>query len=140
MNKLSILTLIASTLVLFSGCEKEIIEQPEPSINLETLIEAVINKDIETVICETNCFTYNLTPAITTEDEIGHKANFEKLINTLNNNTKKMIVKLNCYACIKTYPLQTELEITVDSLGVKTNRIIMVLTPEDNILEFTNIY
>ena len=94
----------------------------------------------DAVKIEINELTADLKPSPTEDDNIGHRKNFEILINRINVNCEGISVSMICYACIKTLPAQTELKVIVDSSGFQVTRTIDITTPEKKILSCNRIH
>lgn len=83
---------------------------------------------------EINKLVTDLVPSKTDSDPIGHKENLALLIEQLNIQCDNITAELICYACIKTGIAQSEILVTTDSLGTDINRVIDILTPDDDTL------
>ena len=81
----------------------------------------------------------DLNPAPNNSDEIGHSNNCDILIGRLNK-CENISAELLCYACIKTYPAQTEILLRIDSAGEMVSRVIDISTPEDIKLSYIRIH
>ena len=135
------------TLILFLGfflfvslisCEPD--NNPvNTTADCDNLISALLSFNNDKIENEFIKITNNLYPESTDDDKLGHKKNFETLLNMLNQ-CDSINASMICYACIETYPLQTELLIAIDSLGYKVNRIADIRTPDDNILTFLRVH
>ncbi len=79
-------------------------------------------------ICQT------LPPQPTSDDQLGHKFNSEKLANQISNQCQDIKVKLFCYACLESYPLQSSFTVTVDSMGVSVKRRFLIYVPENDFM------
>jgi hypothetical protein len=99
----------------------------------------IINYDRDLVNIEITKLLTDLYPAVTNSDPLGHSNNIEILINRMNL-CNGISARLFCYACIKTYPLQSEILVETDSSGFALKRILDIKTPEDSKLEFVNIH
>ena len=84
--------------------------------------------------------TADLEPSPTKDDRIGHRKNVDILINRINASCEQLSAEIICYACVLTLPAQTEIGVTVDSIGFSWSRTIDIFTPEDNILSFAGIH
>lgn len=103
-------------------------------INCDKLKSALFNFDSEQLNLEINKLTQDLTPVPTPVDELGHSNNLNELIERLNSNCEDILVTKQSYACIETNPVQSEIKIELDSFGNQIERIIDILTLEDEIL------
>jgi len=134
MNKLYSIILFLIVSSLFFGCKKEIVADSND------IVESILHKDIVAFNRQASSFSFNLLPIPSSEDRIGHKNNFEEIINQLKGNQKIISVDLSCYACIKTFPAKSEIVVTIDSIGVNITRVIVIDTPDDEMLRFSGIY
>lgn len=81
----------------------------------------------------------DLLPKNSDEDPTGHEENFRMFIKHLEE-CGNLQAELLCYACIKTYPAQSEIEIVLDSADQQVSRILDILTPEDASLAFIHMH
>lgn len=108
-------------------------------INCEQLKNGLLSYDNNIIYDEVNEILKNLQPQAIENDPIGHEENFNNFVKQLND-CDGLTAELLCYACIKTYPAQTELLISIDSTDKKVSRILDILTPEDSSLSFVRIH
>jgi hypothetical protein len=73
------------------------------------------------------------------EDPDVHLHNLQSFIHRLENDCM-LEGSIVCFACIETYPPQSEIRIIVDSAGHQTHRILDVLTPSDSVMTIQNIH
>ena len=138
MRNFRVLILILSAVLFLISCDKaESTDQFKVDCN--QLRAGIINTDMTIVNLEIAKLIYDLNPDLTTSDPIGHKNNFDILINRINKCNEVSAV-LFCYACIKTYPAQSEIIVATDSMGIRISRILDISTPNDNKLVFINIH
>ena len=132
--------LFSITLLLagFASCDKDV-EKKATSIDCNKLKSALIIYDNEVISREISKITAKLNPISLSTDLIGHRSNFDIFLDNLND-CGELKAELLCYACIKTYPAQTEILITVDSVGNKVKRTIDILTPKDTCLSYKGIH
>jgi hypothetical protein len=128
-------------IVLFSfcisHCDKSVNSDDKlENIDCDNLRTGIINMDAEDVKYEINKLMIDLEPNVTVNDEFGHRENISLLISRLNNQCININADLICYACIKTYPPQSEIFITADSI----KRIIDIITPANTNLSFVSIH
>jgi hypothetical protein len=114
-------------------------EETEKNINWNDLKIGIINQDKILIDKEISKLLINTNPNLTTDDLIGQKDNLDKLINTINT-SNLLTCELACYACIKTYPAQSEIKINTDSSGTRICRIIDLMTSNADKLSFKNIH
>lgn len=129
--------LIISTIIVLTSCEEE---DKVEGIDCEVLSEALVNSHSENLKVEIDKLTSDLKPHVSNSDSYGHNENLITLINRLNSQCENIEVSIECYACIKTNPPQSEISISIDSLGIEVCRIIDILTADDKILSFSSIH
>jgi len=76
----------------------------------------------------------------TAEDPIGHQANLETLIQRLNSNCNQLIASVECYACVSTFPLTSEILVEYTLNGEEKETVIDLYTPENDILRFHTVH
>ncbi len=139
MKKSTIITINILILIGLS-CENDNEDNTvSPSIDCQNLKAGLLEKNKDNVKNKINTITTNLTPNASEKDPIGHRENFSILINKLNE-CSGINAEMLCYACIETYPAQTELLMTIDYADRKVYRVIDILTPEDDVLSFVNVH
>lgn len=140
-NKIGIKPAALFLIFFLTGC-KDIVDSPPDNsviLNCDNLRSAVININSEIVEAEINKLTGDLFPR--KPDEEGNQSeNISLLISRINQSCDEISAELSCYACIETYPPQSEIIITTDSIGIPIKRIIDILTPSDNILKCVGIH
>lgn len=127
------------TLLLFIGilsCEKQEIE----SIDCENFISGLSTLDENIVKTEIEKLTVDLNPHPTDEDLLGHSGNLEILIERLNSGCDEYTASLLCYACIYTYPAQSEILVEFFIGGNQQTVTIDIHTPQNDILRFAGIH
>jgi hypothetical protein len=128
----NIILLSIFTILLISCTKND--DDNQMLINCDNFRIALLNFDSEQLNVEINNLTLDLVPIPVINDEIGHLKNLNELIERLNSNCKDIIATKECYACIETNPVQSEIKIELDSLGNQIERIIDISTPEDDVL------
>lgn len=128
--------IIVLMVIVFNSCDNE---NTEPNIDWNAFKGGVIQKDKLMIEKEISKLLINTNAKPNDNDLIGQKENINNLISEISK-SKILNADLFCYACIKTYPAQSEITITTDSSGVSIKRIIDILTPNDNNLKFLNIH
>jgi hypothetical protein len=134
-------TITAIVLLTFASfalsCDKG--NSPILNLNCRNLKNGIINSDPDAVGKEISKLTKDLYPKPTTEDKVGHSANFDILVDRLNQ-CEEIFAEWSCYCCIKTYPPQTEILIKTYSKGQEFKQIIDIRTPEDSNLVYRTIH
>jgi len=128
----NIISLSIFTLMLISYSKND--DDNQSFISCANLRTALFNFNSEQLNIEVNKLTTDLVPTPMMNDEIGHLKNLNELIERLNTNCKAIIATKECYACIETYPVLSEIKIEIDSSGIQIERIIDISTPEDGVL------
>ncbi|MCK9207293.1 MAG: hypothetical protein M0P66_09305 [Salinivirgaceae bacterium] len=128
--------IIVLIVIVFSSCDKE---NTESNVDWNAFKVGVIQKDKSIIEKEISKLLINTNAKPNDNDLIGQKENVDNLIFEISK-SKVLNADLFCYACIETYPAQSEITITTDSSGVLISRIIDILTPNDNILKFVDIH
>ena len=120
--------------VLLIGCSKNDKNDDLLEIDCDELKAALVNFNSEQLNFEINKLTQDLPPSPTQSDDIGHFKNLNTLVDRINSNCPLIIATKECYACIETNPVQSEIKVMLDSLGNQIERIIDISTPRDGIL------
>ena len=125
-----------------SSCDKAVEDTgiEWKNIDCDNLKTGIVNTDSDIVKAEINKLVTDLEPVKTDSDPLGHKDNLALLIEQLNIQCDNITAELICYACIETFPLQSEILVTTDSLGTDINRIIDIFTPDDDALSMRIIH
>ncbi len=128
--KTTILSLVL--LLLFVGCNKD--DDDMSQINCPQLQLSLINYVDEELNNEVNKLSQDLFPTPTDLDEFGQFENLKTLVERLNANCPQLRAELFCYACIETFPVQSEILVNFNFLGINYERIIDISTPDDAVL------
>lgn len=142
MIKNGILFILIMTLMLsFFDCKKsvETLDRWDPA-DCAVLKSAIFDLNSDLVQSEINKMLTDLEPNPTKDDAWGHEKNISVLIDRLNSHCDSITANLICYGCIKTLPPQTEILLTADSSGTMIHRVIDILTPDDDILQYIEIH
>jgi hypothetical protein len=108
-------------------------------VNCGNLKTGLIIKDQEKIGIEMDKLTENLPPDPTKNDPIGHSENLTIITQSIHS-CDGLEAEIFCYACVETYPPQSEITIQMNSSGTKIERIIDISTPSDKILKFSGIH
>ncbi len=131
----------AILILLLGGCREiagnAIDNALEPEITCEDdLCLPIIRENEAKISEEMKLYTFDLLPTGPANgDPIGHKENLEKLIERLND-CPCIVAKEVCYACIETYPAQSEIEVEVTVRETTVTKIMDILTSEEKALEY----
>jgi len=123
----------------FSSCNN-IVDPVDYKLDCDKLKTGIININSEIVKLEVNKLVTDLEPNKTSSDNIGQKENINILINRLNSQCNDINAELKCYACIETNPPQSEILVTIDSVGTQIKRVIDIFTPSDSNLSCSGIH
>lgn len=124
--------LVCSFSFVLLSCNKE-------ARSCETLNAALLAMDVPGVKGELDPWLAELLPTITQEDPTGHQQNLQSFRNRLENECS-MEAGIVCYACIETYPVQSEISIALDSAGHQVHRVLDIVTPENNVMSIRDIH
>lgn len=117
-------------LILLSACTKD---------DLSPFCDALINKDISFVKNHVDNIANNLFPYPDYIDPIGHEINLQILADELSIDPC-LTASVLCYACIETYPYQSELLITINSESAFFQIIMDIAVPEDGSMYFVSLH
>lgn len=128
--------------MLLSSCDNSVESKPSAwdKVNFENVKNGLINYQEDTVRFELNKVFSEMKPVINADDEFGHSYNFNLFIAEFKVRTTSMNMELLCYACIKTFPPQSELSVKINFGGGTLMRIIDVSTPEDSSLSMIGMH
>lgn len=101
---------------------------------------AIIDLNSDMMKSEINKMLTDLEPNTTKDDEWGHEKNLDILVNRLNSNCDSINASLFCYCCNKSLPPQSIIILSVDSSGTIITRSLDIWTPDDDILQCTEIH
>jgi len=99
----------------------------------------LIIKEQEIIGIEMDKLTEILPPDPTKNDPIGPSENLTIITQSIHS-CDVLEAEIFCYACVETNPLQSEITIQMDSVGVKIERIINISTSLYKILKFSGIH
>lgn len=140
MRKQYFLPIIVAVLIITQfSCDSINDTELNKELDCTELTAGLLSFDNERVESEFDKITVDLLPISNVDDQIGHLQNCQDLVSKLSD-CELISAKLLCYACIETYPPQTEILITLDSSGQIVNRVIDVLTPSDSSLDFVRVH
>jgi hypothetical protein len=124
------------------SCKKTIVSSNNDlkKIDCDKLKIGIMSTDSKIVKLEINKLVTDLKPIKTSNDNIGQKENVDIVINRLNTLCNELNAELMCYACIETLPVQSEILLSMDSIGTTISRVIDIWTPENSILNFIRIH
>ena len=127
-------------LLAFTTCKKDKAPLPSFSVDCDQLFTALLEEKDSIVNIEINSLTTDLSPQSVSNDDLGHSANLEKLVERLEEACENFEVSIVCYACIETWPVQSEIKIIAESGGIEVNRIVDILTPENGPLQAVGVH
>jgi hypothetical protein len=137
MMKTKNLILFFTILVIFISCNKDEEHQSPDCVSFAEALVYYRTDSIKIVIDE---LTNDLHPKKKENDRWGHRENVDLLIERLNVKCTNVTAVLWCYACIMTYPPQSEIILSTDSAGIEVKRVIDILTPDDDVLKYVNVH
>ncbi len=115
-------------------------ERDDLRVDCINLSDGLLTMDSDMIRSDLNVLLGDLGPEPVENDDIGHRKNIDIFINRVNVACSNLKAELLCYACIKTYPPQSEIRIEIDTSGSKIYRIIDILAPGDSVLLFVGIH
>ncbi len=123
--------------VLILSCDKK--ETSPFGLNCENLKNGIITSDEDLIGTEISKLIQDLVPKPTTDDSIGHIANFELLFERLRpcGETSAQIV---CYGCGEINPQITELVIMTYSGNQQYVQVIDIICQRDSVLAYRGIH
>jgi hypothetical protein len=131
------LILFLTILVIFISCSKYEEHESPDCVSFTEALVYFRTDSIKNVIDE---LTMDLHPEKKENDQWGHRDNVDLLIERLNAKCTNVTAVLWCYACIMTYPPQSEIVLSTDSSGFEIKRVIDILTPDDDVLKYVNVH
>ena len=137
--KTKVLYLVIIFLITTISCDSEDDNELIQKIDCDTLVSGLLNYNNDKLAPEFNKITGNLEPNPNNIDQIGHQQNLQKVVDELNK-CDLISSELLCYACIETYPPQSELLVSIDSSGQIVERIVDIRTPDDSIIRFVRVH
>ena len=122
--------LLVGCLVLFISCTDDYFSD---------FCDAVINNDAAFVRQEVDDILKDLSPIYNTSDNLGHFENILFLIDELNRDDC-LFASVLCYACIYTYPLQSEILIEVEEGNFYVRKVLDISTASDSEMYFVGMH
>lgn len=102
----------------------------DSNVNLcDDIREGLLELDLQLVKPNLESLLIDYSAEPTSEDPIGHEQNLNDFIAELNDECD-LDATLVCYACIETFPLQSEIRIQLDSTGTTVSRIVDIVTSD----------
>ena len=111
----------------------------EADNSCKQLREDLLLRDFPAVKAELDQWLYGNLPEPTRADPLGHEANLVDFVNRLHE-LCDFDTGIGCYACIETYPLQSEVYIRLDSVGAEVQRVLDVFTPEQGSMTLRDMH
>jgi hypothetical protein len=121
-------------------CVKSEGSHPDAIVDCENLNNGIIFIQPEKVNTEINKLTFNLLAKPVENDLTGQKENLNTLIGRINKNCIGLKASLSCFACIETLPVQSEILIEADSMGIPVKRLLDISTPANDVLECISVH
>ena len=133
--------LIIVVIVSLTNCKKSVSSLDSWAYpDCSYLKEAILNFNSDIVQSEINKMLTDLEPNPTKDDEWGHEKNLDILVNRINSSCDSIHANLFCYCCNKSLPPQSIIILSVDSSGTIITRSLDIWTPDDDILQCTEIH
>jgi hypothetical protein len=126
-------TLLICGLILFApGCKDEVLVSCEP------LTKELLALNVSGVKMILDPQLSQLLPQPTSQDGIGHLKNLQTFMNSVQ--ACFADVRMDCYACIETFPEQSEIIFMIDSVSVLRRRVIDISTPGNQVMTIRNVH
>lgn len=132
----SVIILIPLLILLFVNRVKS--ENPD-KIKCKTIVSLIVSGNVAELNSVLKDFLSTTIPKPKSDDQTGHFENLQLLVKKLGE-CNKISSSIKCYACIETYPLQSEVTLVIDSLGVEVSRKVDIVTPENGVLSIARIH
>ncbi|KPK82466.1 MAG: hypothetical protein AMS27_14525 [Bacteroides sp. SM23_62_1] len=113
-------------IITIPNCEKE---SSETIIKCSELLSAFQSNDTLKIKSEIDTYLSELIPEPSLTDIEGHIENTVQLVKEINK-CSGIKAELVCYACIYTYPSQSEIRVCFKNNGTETIRIMDILNSE----------
>ncbi|MEP6647133.1 MAG: hypothetical protein ABJC12_08580 [Saprospiraceae bacterium] len=99
----------------------------------------LLNLNVQAVKDDLDEWLSDLQPEPTQEDPIGHQQNLDSFVAKLNSicDLEGTVI---CYACVKTFPAQSEIRVHTNYAGSSFERIIDISTPASQIMTIINVH
>jgi len=107
---------------------------------LSNFCEAVISEDENYIEGYLDVILEDLEPFPVPGDFLGHEENLFILIDELQRRNDCLDAFIECYGCIETFPIQSEILIDVYEDGFVTTKIIDLATPEFGPMFYAGIH
>ncbi len=117
--------MIICLITCFFSCSKK-----DDNNTSTEICQAILDDDQDAIFNLMEELTASSTPMSTATDAIGHEANYNDLINQLNE-ISCLTVSDDCYACIRTLPALSMIRVKVNLDGTSFERILNFSTPID---------
>lgn len=101
--------------------------------------EALIHNDVTYVRHEVDHILYDLVPQATANDPLGHYYNLMLFVDELNRDDC-IYASIICYACIETFPLQSEVHVEIDDGHYIIEKFMDIATPPDSEMYFVGLH
>ena len=118
---------------VWNGCRDTV------ELHCKELREGLAEADVEKVADELNDLLSDLSPNPTNDDLTGHRLNLDEFVERLDDQCG-FEVNVECYACIETFPVISEVGIDLDSSGFSIRRILDIRTPGDGLMTVTGVH
>ena len=108
-------------------------------MNCEQFKQGIVANNEDWVKAEIEKLCRDLFPAVTATDEWGHRNNFVKLAQRISQQCG-IEGDIDCYACIKTLPPQTEIVVSFMNNGVQVKKTLDITTSSTSKLTFLKMH
>jgi len=132
-KKIFLLLFVVTVLI---SCKKQ---QSDIVMNCEQFKQGIIANSEGRVKAEIEKLCQDLFPVVSATDEWGHRNNFIKMAQRISQQCG-IDARVDCYACIKTFPPQTEIVVSFTNNGVLAKKTLDISTSSTNKLTFLKMH
>jgi len=127
-------------LFIVSGCKKNDPAKPTPTaFDCLSFKTGVGIGDYNMVAAQISTLTSDLYPSLVASDQYGQRENLQVLANRLEQQCD-VVASVICYACIETYPAQSEIRVAFTLNGISYNRILDIAVDDQRMLVFAGMH
>jgi len=133
MKKFFLFLLVVMALI---SCKKQ---QNDKAMDCNQFKQGIVANSEAAVKAEIEKLCQDLFPVVIATDEWGHRENFVKLAQRISQQCG-IDARVDCYACIKTLPPQTEIVVSFMNNGVQVKKTLDITTSSTSRLAFLQMH
>ncbi|RYZ22595.1 MAG: hypothetical protein EOP49_46485 [Sphingobacteriales bacterium] len=127
-------------LLLFSACKKDGPGKPAPAaFDCLSFKTGISIEDHNMVATQISTLTADLHPSLIASDEYGQRENLQVLAERIGQQCD-VAASVICYACIETYPAQSEIRVAFTLNGISYNRVLDISVDDQRMLVFAGMH